>query len=1029
MKQQNQGTSINLRMLFLTLLMVAALLGFAINFVKIDFDVLNSLPSDNPIIADAKYVLAHHPFQDRVVIDIYADSDDKEVLLKAALVVEQALEQSGLFKQVGLKNNQLLVPKLVRHISNHLPYLFSYSELERNIKPLLTKDLLRSQLITLIEQLSSIEGIGQAEQIAIDPLGLRFQVLAKLAHLVPVKGAKIFNGFPVSEDNRHILIIASPKSSGTDTATSRELTALIDSISKDLERLSQSGQPALQLTSVGSYRAALDNETIVKKDTRLALLIATIGIAILLLLSFPRPYIGLLSLVPAVFGTIAAFFCCSILYSSVSILALGFGGAIISITVDHSIAYLLFLDRKDKVFVKEAASEVRSIGLIAVLTTVGAFLVLSFSGFQILAQIGQFAAMGIAFSFIFVHTIFPLIIPVMPPAKRKNLPLLQSLINKRPSFKKPVFAYLAVVFFVIMAFFSRPDFEVDLNRMNTVSNSTLEAEKRITQVWGDVYSRIFLLSEADSFARLQENSDDLLTIIEQTKENSQIESAFTPSMIFPGQVRADKNLSDWNNFWSAKRISAFRNNLTTVANELGFSADAFNPFLHSLTSPSPSNDEISKELFELLGISYEEKTGNWILFTTLIPAKTYDSKAFLNQLSNGNHRLFDPALFSSSFGKVLSSTFLKMLLIIGISVICLIFLFFLNVKLTLVSLIPVLFALVSTLGTLNLLGHSLDIPGLMLAIIVIGMGIDYSLFFIRSYQRYGDETHPSLGLVRTAVFLASASTLIGFGVLVLAEHSLLHSAGLVSLLGIGYSLLGANILLPPILRKIYIVPAASAKDPVKGRTRFHRVLNRYSRVEAFPRMFARLKMKMDPMFGEIDQFLDNPSIIIDIGTGFGVPANWILDRFPHAKIFGLEPDAERVRVASRVIGNSGVIKVGSSPELPDIPGLADTAAMLDMLHYLNDSELLIAFQNLNGKLNPSGKLIIRVTVPLKEKIPWFRWVESKQIEMRGGQHYYRSLDKIINSLRESGFDNISTKPSGESREETWIIAGRSKSTI
>ncbi|MBU2515172.1 MMPL family transporter [bacterium] len=1024
MTQQNQSTSINLRMLFFTILFVAALLTIAINRVNIDFDILNSLPSDNPIIADAKYVLAHHPFQDRVVIDVHTTTDNREVLLKAAILVEKELEQSRLFKQIGLKNNQLLIPKMIRHISNSLPYLFSASDLEQGVNPLLTKDQLRSQMIALMEQLSSIDGIGQAEQIAADPLGLRYRVLAKLAHLIPVKEAKLFKGYPISADNRHLLIVASPVSSGTNTATSRDITELVDSISEKLTKLSLSEQTPVEITSIGSYRAALDNETIVKRDTQSALLIATIGIAILLVLSFPRPYMGLLSLIPAVFGTIAAFFCCSILYSSFSILALGFGGAIISITVDHSIAYLLFLDRTNKVFVKEAANEVRSIGMIAVLTTVGAFLVLSFSGFQILAQIGQFAAMGIAFSFIFVHTIFPLIVPVMAPAKRKDLPLLQLLINKRPGFKKPVFACLAVAFFVTMLFFAKPNFEVDLNSMNTVSSSTIEAENKIIKVWGDVYSRIFLLSEAATLSDLQVNSDDLLTIIEQAKDNNQIESAFTPSMIFPGGTGAEKNLSAWNNFWTPGKISEFKKNLTTVSDELGFAADAFTPFLHSLSSPMPYDNTISNDLFEFLGISHDDKTGNWILFTTLIPSKTYDSQLLLNQLSNDRYRLFDPSLFSSSFGKILSSTFLKMLLIIGIAVTCLIFAFFLDLRLTLIALIPVVFALISTLGTLNLLNHPLDIPGLMLAIIVIGMGIDYSLFYIRSYQRYGDETHPSFGLVRTAIFLASASTIIGFGVLVLAEHSLLHSAGLVSLLGIGYSLIGANVLLPPILRRIYITPTTAGKKPVKGKTRFNRVLNRYSRVEAFPRMFARFKMKMDPMFGEIDQFLDNPAVMIDIGTGFGVPANWILDRFPQLKIYGLEPDPERVRVASRVLGQSGEIKVGKSPDLPDMEGLADTAVMLDMLHYLSDEELPIAFKNLSSKLIQGGNLVIRVTIPLREKTPWFRWIESKQIEMRGGLHHYRPLEKITEVLGECGFDNISTSPSGTGREEAWITARR-----
>jgi hypothetical protein len=57
------------------------------------------------------------------------------------------------------------------------------------------------------------------------------------------------------------------------------------------------------------------------------------------------------------------------------------------------------------------------------------FFSLSFSGFPILAQAGLFAGMGIGFSFLFVHWLFPLMIPMMPPAKRKNTMPLQQFVN------------------------------------------------------------------------------------------------------------------------------------------------------------------------------------------------------------------------------------------------------------------------------------------------------------------------------------------------------------------------------------------------------------------------------------------------------------------------------------------------------------------------------------------------------------------------------------------------------------------------
>ena len=89
-------------------------------------------------------------------------------------------------------------------------------------------------------------------------------------------------------------------------------------------------------------------------------------------------------------------------------------------TVDLGITYLLFLDQPYATDGKQVAREVWSAELLAVLTTVGAFLLLLISDFKILAQIGVFSALGVTFTLLFVHFIFPEIFPAMPAAKRQT---------------------------------------------------------------------------------------------------------------------------------------------------------------------------------------------------------------------------------------------------------------------------------------------------------------------------------------------------------------------------------------------------------------------------------------------------------------------------------------------------------------------------------------------------------------------------------------------------------------------------------
>ena len=95
----------------------------------------------------------------------------------------------------------------------------------------------------------------------------------------------IKEGF-LSEDKKHLLILAEPVTSGYNTDFSRKITALIEDIGLQLNQR-YSGRGLFTLTHVGAYRAALDNETAAKTDTHRAVLISTIAIALLLILGFP----------------------------------------------------------------------------------------------------------------------------------------------------------------------------------------------------------------------------------------------------------------------------------------------------------------------------------------------------------------------------------------------------------------------------------------------------------------------------------------------------------------------------------------------------------------------------------------------------------------------------------------------------------------------------------------------------------------------------------------------------------------------
>ncbi|RUM40674.1 MAG: MMPL family protein [Desulfocapsa sp.] len=1010
--------SFNLPLFGAVLFAIVLCVFIAVQRLKMDTDIVRSLPADSPVVSDALDIFSKHPIHDQIAVDIILNVDDSALLLDSAEFVEKEFTASGIFRQVGNGEIAALIPKLALYAVENLPLLFSASELEEEIAPRLNTNFIQTRLQESLQKLSSLEGIGQGQFIASDPLGFMEPIMARMALQTPFAHAEIRKGFVLSADHRHLLVTARPKASGTDTAPARQLAELIRRVEQKVNNRYGEGGKIVSLTPVGAYRAALDNEQIIRHDVNFALILSMLGIGLLLFIAFPRPLIGLLSLLPAVFGTAVSLLVFSFFHPSISIMVLGFGGAIISITVDQGIAYLLFLDRRRRTRGRDASHEVRSVGLLAVLTTCAAFLTLGLSGFPVFVQLGQFTAMGVLFSFLFVHFIFPALTPMLNASRRGKLPL-QYFVDALYSTGRVGFCG-AVLLALVLVFYARPEFQVSLESMNTVSQETLAADARFTSVWGDMSKRTVLMLSAASVEDLQRQNDALLAQVEGDITGKMLDRSFVPSMLFPGVKRARENLRAWRSFWTPEKLKQLQYTLQTSAEILGFSSNAFSVFLAKLAADNfPELEKIPAAFFPLLGIT--ETDGRFHQFVNISPGENYSSEKFFGQY-HSRGKIFDSPYFSEQLAEILFSSFSTMFVVIAVSIVVFLLVFYASWQLTLITLLPPVFSYICTLGTMKLINHPLDIPGLMLSIVILGMGIDYSIFFVRAHQRYRNPHHSAFGLIRMAVFMAGVSTLIGFAVLCFAEHGLLRSIGITSLLGIGYSLLGAFLLLPPILRRYF---SENTGQHGENYSVEQRVRNRYRLLEAYPRMFARFKLQYDPLFADLGQLLaqkkNDIRKILDIGCGYGVPGCYCLELCKNAKLIAFDPDPERVRVAALAAGDRGEAVIGVAPQLPDAADGADLALILDMLHYLDDASVLALFSNCAKRLADDGQLLVRYVIRPPQS-PSFSWkLEDFRARSSGSGPYYRSIEDMGELIEKSGFSLLTNSISKADVELVWLL--------
>ena len=97
---------------------------------------------------------------------------------------------------------------------------------------------------------------------------------------------------------------------------------------------------------------------------------------------------------------------------------------------------------------------------------------------------------------------------------------------------------------------------------------------------------------------------------------------------------------------------------------------------------------------------------------------------------------------------------------------------------------PVLVALVITVALLLLLGERLNLFHLVSALLVLGIGLNYALFFNR--EAWGEEERSRTHLSLT---VCSLTTLSAFGCLAFSQTPVLHAIGLTVSLGSVLSLL------------------------------------------------------------------------------------------------------------------------------------------------------------------------------------------------------------------------------------------------
>ena len=1000
--------------------------------LKLNEDFTDVLPMSSPGIAEQVKALRHIHQTEQLYVDVAVAAPNSDQLTEAANRMSAALRDVPQLSGVRGEINLAAWRAAYTGLQPQLPWLMDADDL-RELEPKLTTAALEKRLAWFKAAMIQPQGMIYKEVARRDPAGISDTVAVKLKALQAGSDAHLAGGYITSTNDCHALITATPAFRSSETGRSAALVAAVLQAARSVE----AGFPAgtVKVSVTGAHRSALDNATLIRRDTTRTSAIATVAIAILIMAACRRRWLALLALLPVLFGAMGAVLAFLVAGSLVSAVALGCGSMLIGVAVDYGIYIVYLLDDAPPATREKLARTVASLFpalTFGALTTMAAFFVMFLSPVSGHRQLGWFGAVGVGLAALFALFVLPVFIPVQTTATAQPLPLttlLQRFFDWRERNTRRILAGLLAGSLVCAWGACRVQFDGDLARLNGVTAETRQDEETIRQNWGQALSLTTIVVEGTSRDQARAKNEQVLAVLKQLSAQKAIAGFSSIAPLQPSAPTRAAHAQAWGAFWTPARWLALSNSLAAAGMKSGFCAEVFTPFLNQLAAPA-TNDVTNPEWEKLTADFWTERDGR-VYVTTMVKVATEQFAALRTavQAVVPDAMLLNKTALAGEITRIARHALPVFALLVAAVNALLLFLLLGRLELVLATLLPMAAGIFWTLGTLGLLGLPVDVANFVFVIFVVGVGGDYSLFLVLSeLEPWRGRSH-RLAATGGAVTMCALTAWLGTGVLVLARHPALFSVGLTALLGISYSLLATLLLVPPAIRwlarrNLHCPPIA---NPTPAQIR--RAVSRLYRFQGpYVSQFAWWKMRADPLFAAVAQAVPLQAEILDLGCGYGLLAHWLTRYHPQRRVQGLDFDARKIQVAQATMPGNPRVDFAACElvEGGDFPR-CDVVLLCDVLHYFPLELKAVLLQKTCQALRPGGRLILRDALAQADSAHravarserWAVWLGQNRT--RHGLHFADEKTHLT-LLREAGFAEVKITVEGGLASNVLLMA-------
>jgi predicted RND superfamily exporter protein/lauroyl/myristoyl acyltransferase len=502
-----------------------------------------------------------------------------------------------------------------------------------------------------------------------------------------------------------------------------------------------------------------------------------------------------------------------LIFGAINVVSLGFAGILLGLAVDYGVVHYQEAMASPEAIIPEIRRAIGPSIFWAAVTTITAFLVLNFGGLPGLGQLGSLVALGVTLSALVMLFAF------LPPlfnyrTKRRQAQIAAGTFSGdvshhhapdpiAPWHKTAVFVTTALLIATIpfVAVFAFPQMDQTANALRPKNSGAYAALDEIKTNLAGNREPLWLIAQGRTETEIIRRFETVRAPLEQALSNHTIHAFTLPTLLWPQAEYQSANRP------AAAEILTQREALRSTLESQGFGTNSFfmtdailNTWQAALDSPVPfwPTNEMSRWILEKVAA---RNTNGFLGVGFIFPnTNTPPGDATLVRLGD---QLDGQGLILSSWD-LLGPAILKRVqqnlwkLVVPMIVLILLSLWLAFRRFTEIFLSLSVLALSGfcLLTIMRLFGWQWNLLNLMALPLMLGSGVDYSIFMQLALRRHNGNIAAAHHAVGRALLLCGGTAIAGFGSLIISTNAGMASLGQVCAVGIAGNMLISVFLLP-----------------------------------------------------------------------------------------------------------------------------------------------------------------------------------------------------------------------------------------